>query len=306
MILLAVFSFLNHKYFFAALFAVVASWQSQPLTVMALAFIFYYALANKKISTMLMILILLLTIPYLYSYLIFGLFSPWGIINNGWTTYYGFGIQNISLKKIFEQLFDPNIGLFWYFPIIVIGGLISYIKSLTKKQSLFILIILTLTAFAYQTNPAWNYGTSGFGPTRYSLFLLPVFLYFFMTHIKSSYKTYLILFLYFLTQFYIFSFNGYFMPNFFSALDHSPYARFILNNYPKIYNPTPEIFVDRTNHTDLDHLTTAIYKNNYSCKKAYVLLNEKQKLIDDCEYIPQKYLDKFNDNYSFEGIYVDY
>ncbi|PIY69104.1 hypothetical protein COY90_02450, partial [Candidatus Roizmanbacteria bacterium CG_4_10_14_0_8_um_filter_39_9] len=308
--------------------AASASWQSQPLLVIAIGYLAYYlfdtfwrnkdqahqykpvTLFNSIIS-----ILLILAIPYLYNLTVFGVWSPWTKLQNIWTQYYGFGIQNISIFKLYEQFFDLNMGLFWYSPVIFIIGLATAVHLIIQKkaQTIFILSLFVATAFFYQTNPAWHYGTAGFGPTRHILFFLPLLIYFFIhqkyNHMKNAI---LITSIWMISQGYILYFNGFLCPNFLNVLQHSPFSNYILSNYPTLYNPTPEIFIDRTNHTDLDHPTTAVYKVNGICKKAYVLIQDKEKVMQDCGYIPQTYAGKFTSNmiaetdrvYSYTGFYI--
>lgn len=323
LIFTCIFLYFEKKYAPATLVAAFASWQSQPLLVIAIGLLIYYlfhvywmkkendtSLNYFKIFNVITSVLLVLALPYLYNLTVFGVWSPWTRFQNVWTQYYGFGLHNISLFKLFEQFFDLNMGLFWYAPVIVTIGMVSGCMMIVKKNThAFFLLLFILTAFFYQTNPAWHYGTAGYGPTRHILFFLPLFVYFFMQYrFKSIQRTSILLFILVITQGYIHYFNGFLSPNLLNVLRHSPFATYMLTNYPALYSPTPEIFIDRTNHTDLDRPTTAIYRINDVCRKAYVLVKDKEEIINECGFIPKQYekLFKQDQNYPFEGYYINY
>lgn len=319
LVLLAVFSLYKRWILFACLLVVFASWHSQPLIILAFAFIAYYIFSqtsfmtfdekkyvhiNPKIIGLSLVLGLIVFLPYVYNYLIFGVFTPWTILQDGWTQLYGFGIQNMSIQKLFEQFFDLNIGLFWYAPLIVLGGFYYlFIQARFDRRGILIFLASLATLFFYQTNPAWHYGTTGYGPTRHVLFILPIFIFYIMRFLQPGIGSFLFLGFFIVSQVGIQYMNGFFAPNFNNTLYHSPYAEYVLTNYPKFYNPTPEIFVDRTNHTDLKYLHTAIYKKNGTCIKAYVLKTDEERFKAECGSIPKQYQQAFDNEYKRKANY---
>ncbi len=313
--LFSIYFFSQKRYLASALSSALASWHSQPLLIFSLGMLALYGLhilklqyshhakklefhlSHIKIKHIMYtgVVLGILFIPYMYNLLAFGVLSPWQILEDFWTEYYGFGFHNASIQKFFEQFFDLNIGLFWYIPILFIVGCYAIVKKALRSVEYVWLIFVTLvTALAYQTNPAWHYGTAGYGPTRHAIFILPILLYYFVTLIKPKLKHYAILTALVLTQLFVLYFNKGITPNLLDVLHHNPYSSYVLNHYPSIYNPTPEIFVDRTNHTDKDYPTSAFYKHNDICTKAYVLLHEKAKAEAECGYIPAAYLEAFD------------
>lgn len=311
--LVGIFAFFNKDILLAAFLTTLASWHSQPLIIPAWAIIGYYIFHNLNFKNnkfqvkdlfVPLIIIIISLIPYFSNYYLFGMWSPWNIINDGWTQIYGFGLQNFSLKRLFEQFFDLNMGLFWYAPALMIIGLYYIVKLSVKKiWYLLVLGVVIITAFAYQTNPAWHYGTAGFAPTRHVLYFIPVLIYFVTTYFTINIKSVVLLIIPFILQLYALTYNSFLTPTFFNSLSHNQYAQYVLNYFPKFYNPTPKIFVDRTTHTDKKFLTTAIYKFHDKCKKAFVVQTDKNLLIKECEYIPAEYQGKLDDEF---GKKVDY
>ncbi len=330
LIFLSIFAFLHKEYFLSAFLSALSSWQSQPLIIISFALTIYmvadYLLKHRKnpvqeinfrryewLFRPLLVFILIL-IPYFLSYIQFGLLTPWTNIQNGWTEINGFGLQNISLRKLYEQFFDLNMGLFWYAPFTLVTGFYYLIKRIIiDNKAIFLSAIYFITAFFYQTNPAWNYGTAGYGPTRHIVYILPLFIAFaiyFLHERKLNIITSITLFILLGLQTLSMNMNGWVNPDFRNSLRNNYYAGYILDNFPSLYTPTPEIFVDRTNQTDLDHPTSGFYKYRGYCTKAYVLSGELNNLVNQCGYIPveQKKLIiaglKALDPY--QGIYVNY
>lgn len=293
LLIVSVFAFYKGKYLESSILSIVSSWHSQPVLIISSFFILYYLIkSQRQLKNYLLCGILGATalIPYFYNYLVFGIFSPWSILKDGWTQIYGFGLQNASLKRLYEQFFDLNIGLFWYAPLLFIIGIYSLFRSITiDKKNLVILVIIIITAFGYQTNPAWQYGTSGFGPTRHVLYAVPFLIYLTVTYFNFSWKTIIFLFIPLVMQFYALTFNGYLTPTFYNSVFHNPYAKFVLDNSPKLYNPTPKIFVDKTNHDDLKYLKSAIYRSGNRCLKAFVLKTDVEMVESICGSLPDKY-----------------
>ncbi|MBI2023654.1 hypothetical protein HYT01_03785 [Candidatus Giovannonibacteria bacterium] len=323
LLLLAAFFFISDRYFAAAIAATLASWHSQPLLLLTAGIAGYYAYMhsssifaykkvhfNTSVQTIIKTLFILslAVIPYLFNQVIFGTLTPWTILQDGWTQMNGFGVQNMSLQKLYEQFFDLNMGLFWYAPVLVIAGIWTAIVIGRKdKRIFFLFLFLLITAFFYQTNPAWHYGTSGYGPSRHVLFILPFLIYIFVTSAKPTLKYIMLLAGFALVQIPILIFNGFLVPSFSNTHYHTPYAQYILNNFPQLYNPTPEIFVDRTNHSDLTYITSAFYKYNNVCKKAFVLLKDKELLRNECGFIPAGYEEKIDHPKDMlRGVYVTY
>jgi len=298
LILVALVLFLNKKQLIGIAFAILASWQSQPLMFIPLAMIAAYTLTlwkEKKLKAMNLAILegmsAFVFFPNFYYLLIFGKPTPFAVTNI-------VGANNFTFQKVIEVLIDPNIGLLFYMPVITVLGLYYMItqgESLFTKLFLILSIITPLFFFPAIIN--WNHGTAGYGPTRYALYIMPFLIYYFVTSFRPSIKNLMILGLFAVTQLYILSFNGFYMPTLDDSFQHTPYARFILNNVPQLYNPTPELFVERTLGKEPISIDTTIYKNNGDCKKAYILINRTQKAINECGFIPNRYLGALDNEY---------
>jgi len=301
MLLVAVFAFLHKEQRLSVFLTVLASWHSQPLIVLAGLLAGYDVLISsdwkltkkeQKLTLNLQkiwqyaLIGLLGLLPYAYNLYAFGNLTPWTMLQDGWTQIRGFGLHNASVRKTFEQLFDLNVGQFWYAPWLYLLGFVTLLTSAWKKKwdLAWLTLFIFITAIFYQTNPGWHYGTSGYGPGRHSLLYLPLAITATFQLLKK--KTFLTVGLFLLatmSHLTILSFNSFLEPNLAKTLHHSVFAEYVLENHPQWYTPTPEIFVDRTNHDDQTLPTTAIYKNkDGKCVKAWVLLTDTEQLEKEC------------------------
>lgn len=310
LLLVVPFAFFGRAYWLAVVLVALASWHSQPLVIFAIGlagYACYRSLRVKQGESLYLKLTwqpwvkllgvgLLMSLPYLYNLSVFGVLNLWSILPEEWTKLYGFGLRNISLWKFYEQWFDLNIGLFWYVPLLFVLAVIGVwrLRKYDGRLVFFVLLAL-LTAFFYQTNPAWHYGTVGYGPGRHSVYLLPLLIFFAVRAMKPRLGGVILVLMVVISQFGILSLNRGLEPDFTKTLDQSPLAKFVLSRLPQVYNPTPEIFVDRTNHADIHYPTSALYRLDSRCIKAYVLMSEKQWLLDQCGFIPAEYESQFDD-----------
>jgi hypothetical protein len=304
-IMAGLFAFRKKRYFLASLITAFASWQSQPVIIISGLFFIFAFFQNLQVKAAekalhfsinyhsvlrLLFGLGILLVPYFYNLWAFGVLTPWTIFQNGWTQITGFGLQNASLQRLYEQFFDLNIGLFWYAPLIMVFGLLTGLLAVIKeKRNVLLLLALLFTAIFFQTNPAWHFGTAGYGPTRHVIFAIPFFIYWIVQIIKKNWLGKGILLVCIVTQIFVLSLNAYYLPNFENTLQLSPVAKFVLTRWPTIYHPTPEIFVDRVNHSDGGVITSAVYKDeNGKCVKAYVLKTDKEKIEQICGQFSEK------------------
>jgi hypothetical protein len=194
------------------------------------------------------------------------------------------------------------MGIIWYYPVFTLIGIYIFIKkSITSKPYLLLLITTIISAFAFQTNPAWHYGTSGFGPSRHAIFLIPILIAVISLNSPVFFKNIKLLIALFVIQLLILASNNFLIPNFKNTLQHTFIAQFALNNYPALYQPTPEIFVDRTNHTDLPGPSSAIFRQGTLCRKAYIISTDNTDINKEC--YPFKPTSVYKDG---DGVYYNF
>src|SRR3989339_168842 len=291
LLLIAVFYAFRKHYFQAAFITALASWHSQPLVMLAVLFSALAVYKDWRKMTLVLGAGIVVTVPYIYNLYAFGTLTPWLGLQNAYASINGFGLQNISIWKLFEQFFDLNIGLFWYGSVLILLSAIGikYFWQERQWERLVIVLGFVLTAFFYQTNPAWHYGTTGYGPSRHIIFILPLLICLSLKNWRQLKGWFFgaVFLICILFQGYSLFFNNYFYPDTTRSLFHTQYAQYFLNNYPELYNPTPEIFIDRTLNQDTMLPQSAIYEEQGICKKAYILPNGQFLLKQKCGFIPK-------------------
>lgn len=307
LILLSLFCFFAKKRWIAIAIAAVASYQSQPLAIIPLVYVIQHIIEQRHRDIVILfhrvkkeaLAGLLVFIPNIYYLSIFSTPFSHGKLP-------GVGFQNATLLKFFELYFDPNIGLGFYMPVIFIIALFAIAKETFQSiRNLWVPVLLILLSLFYLTNNNWNSGTAGFGPIRYALPTIPFLLYFFVEHLSKKKMSYVVIGLLILSQLIILRMNGYLMPVLENDKRHTPIANALLAIAPSLYNPTPELFIERTLVREGGAWDTTIYKTNNHCTKAYVVNNNYQKLLEECGFIPEQYL-PFVYSGTQEGYYVSY
>jgi hypothetical protein len=250
----------------------VASWQSQPLIIIPFGYYLYAIYGaikyrNIRLFISSSLIGLLAILPNIYNVAIFGVLSPWSLFGGKHLV----AASNITILKFGELFFDPNIGLFWYMPILFFGALIIMLKkAFIDGKTGLILVLLLAVGLAYETNANWNNGTAGYGPTRYAIYLIPFLLYYIVFYLPQKISTYIGVAFFILSQIWVFSYSGFLTPNLANTLTFTPLAHKVLTLIPRIYNPTPEIFVERTLHTEPDQLIPTFYSEGGVCKKIFI------------------------------------
>lgn len=313
LILLSIFLFFENRFIAASVIAAVAAWQSQPLIFIPLSYAamcIYYTPGvygghpggvNKSLLMKNILMVIFLTsiifLPNIYYYIALGAPTAYAKLSN-------VGLSNFTFKKLYELFFDLNIGVFFYMPVLFITGATS-IFLMIKKHARYALILIPffLVALFYLTNNNWNNGTAGYGPTRYSLFVIPLFIYTTLILLSWNLRGFITLTAFIALQIFVLSFNGFLTPNLENTLVHTPYAKFALNKAPGLYNPTEEIFVERTSNREGGYWNTTVYKENGACKKAFVILTDEKRLVNECDFIPAKYTASLNDDFQRKASY---
>jgi len=133
----------------------------------------------------------------------------------------------------------------------------------------------------------WNHGTDG--PSRYVVWMLPLVFHSVVSMRlppgggwRTAYG--LILAASVLTQAGIIVALGGHTPRF-SYLEHSPLARLLLRRVPALYNPSPEIFFERTRHRE-EPSPFGVFLDKDRCRKALVAVRDLGLLEAICAGLP--------------------
>lgn len=233
---MAIAMFLSKKYKFAILFSSIASLQNAPLLVLTGVFLLFYLLENRN-NYKDWILAVLCGSPTVlpYAFYLFNYGTPNLIIKVG-----AAGLQHMSLQRMYDMVFDMNIGMIIYVPIIVILFFVVIIRDILNKKylnliwpiSIFVMIILsTQTA-------NWNSGCAGI--SRYGVWVLPIMIYY-----VADLKKHIPIICALVCNALIVVTMGGFLYSGANYTELTPTSRFVMENFPYLYSPDYETFTER-------------------------------------------------------------
>lgn len=290
LILFSLFKFSKKSYALSILFSGLASTQNPPIIFFTIG-VFIWSLAEDVIDkqkmykifnslTKNLIYSLPAVTPFLFYYLRFGTFNLISKVG-------GTDLSLISIKKVLELFFDPNIGVIFFVPVAIIGVTAALISLFLKKipkyyklEFLFLIIIMILMCVLSTSTTNWNHST--LGTSRYAIWsIIPIgsFLLFeILSILKIKKVVSLLLWIVVFYQLIILIIGGGFTPNGrFGAYGMTPFAQVFLNNAPEFYNPSIEIFEARVLCDEKKCNYPIIYKRDEICLKA--LSKESEQVI---------------------------
>jgi hypothetical protein len=194
----------------------------------------------------------------------------------------GASLSSLSLWRAYELFFDWNIGMLPYIPLtlFLFFAVVLRSRDLVPWRNAALLFLLAL---ASTVTLNWNHGTSG--PSRYVIWMLPLV---FEGGLPPGAKWYprFLLVLAIAVQGAIAFLHGavHSVPDY---REHSFAARQILRWAPRLYNPSPEIFIVRTLHQEgVDPKTAVVYKVGDGCRKALARPEDRETLVSVCGWLP--------------------
>ena len=193
------------------------------------------------------------TIPFVFYYIKFGKISlaPVSISNVGF-----------NINKLFSFFFDLNQGLILGMPAILIASifilfcslivLIKWSRPVVCKllndvnfdyKSILLVVASLLMAWGTTILTNWNSGQSVF--IRYAVWAgAPLVVYLVINLAKFKKWLFIVLCIIAIQVFNTCINHAYYAEN--GEFIMSQTSKFVLNHYPSIYNPEPEIFIERT------------------------------------------------------------
>jgi hypothetical protein len=252
----------------AVLAAALASVQNPPLVLLALAL---SAEAIRDASTKPERKASGLAAPAvcLLPALVPSLFCLWQFGTPSLLTRGAVSSANMSSGRTLELLFDLNVGLLPYAPVVVVGSLCAALRARSRIAAWALALAM---GYLCTATCNWNSGTSG--PARYAVWMYPLILYVFVSAIRGgtdrdSTTSRGLALLAIVSQGLLVGSRGGMEPRA-DYLRHSAAARFLLDRWPSAYNPTYEIFVERTRQQEEPFPGPApiLYRFRGECRKA--------------------------------------
>jgi hypothetical protein len=274
----------------SVLLAALASWQAPPLLLLVallwtrVAVPVFRARDRRGLATLTATAAVALVHPLFYL----ALFSTTSLCARE----SGMTLGHISAARAVELALDPNIGLLTHTavaillaPFIALGGARGGGWRRLEPQ---LVLAAAAIGLACTYNHNWNNGTSG--PSRYALWLLPLLLYALSSsaaRLRASGAASVLGAAVLLQCATLIIRGGVLAPV--DYLEHSASARALLDRWPALYNPTHEIFVERTEHADdVWGPPPHIYRNAQgACRKALIRQRNAERVEEVCGRIPE-------------------
>jgi hypothetical protein len=279
-VMLSLIFLYEKKYSWALFFAVLASLQNQVLVLLVFFLLAKAVLSSRAKGPTLLksgAISLLVFLPNLFYLYAFKTFNP---------LHEAASLKNISVFRVMELFFDLNIGFLPYLPLpllLFLGIVLSQTyqhKGFVFELQIFLLLIAMGTVCSATDN--WNHGTSG--PSRYVIWMLPFLFFILVINLKIFWKSRIakgLLLLAVFSQGYIMASNGFFIHEE-DYLKHSSAAKFVLKRFPALYNPSFEIFCERTQNSESDCVNPTVFRKNNECRKAMLTCEGLETLRSLC------------------------
>ena len=211
-----------------------------------------------------------------------------------------FGVFNLSVRpneaaaslsavRALDLLIDPNLGLLPHAPVTVLLGLAGALGALARRRiapAVLVFGLLPLLMYACTANSNWNNDTSG--PSRYGVWLLPLLAFVAAAETggpasrRPGRLAVLGLVLALVTQAAAVVGRGGPLAGS-DFLRHSPAARLVLDRWPHLYSPAPEMFVERTLGHEGSYDGPVIYRDDAGrCRKAWLQWRHAGALVAQC------------------------
>ncbi len=201
-------------------------------------------------------------------------------------------VANVSVGKAVDLLFDLDLGLLPYVPstlalFLAVAAAVAW-RGAAADRTVLAALAAMLVASTAQGN--WNAGTSG--PSRFVVWQLPA-LYFLLAGSPAAARrvalrrpyAVLVALAVVLQAVSMAARGGTGAP--LDYLQHSTAARFVLDRWPRIYRSAPEVFLERTRHTEADLDAPAIYETAGRCRKALARWKHGPELLARCGPLPE-------------------
>lgn len=252
----------------AILCAALASAQNGPLLLLALALwsedVFHAGWRRRACDSL---ALLPAFAPPLLAFWSFGV--PSLLITVGAAS-----ASNLSVGRAWELIADLNIGLLPFVPVTLAVGAVSLVFRPSRILFGNVLLIAAL-ALAASVATNWNHGTVG--PSRYTLWLLPLLLdgVARLAEQRSPRWRAAALLAASVQAGTALERGGAHVPP--DHLRLSTAALVVLARWPTLYNPTPEIFAERVMHAERPWTAPVVLRLEGRCRKA---LAQKRHLPD--------------------------
>ena len=250
-------------------------------------------------------------VPYLLNYIHFKRFSP--MADSVMTT-------EDLFRKALAYLFDLNMGLGVYAPVLMITFFVLAFISLFKKKNLFVttLDLLALTIILLIIAHEKQINCDMFAIMRYNVWILPIMIFYLVLLIERIDIRSLIIFassLIYTGAMIIYVLYG---SGTYSYVQFAPWTRVVLEKAPWAYNPPTGIFYSRTTGGERYEASTAVGYSDKDGNLHKVLLSSEAadsdswfisspdgNIIDHDNYDEELKVTRYSSEYEYINITSD-
>lgn len=281
----SLFLFFNKRLYLSVFLMALASLQNQPLAILVFFMVLYTIFANRftiksfLLSGLCSWIVLLPSLFYYYLFGITNLVSHGGYLDK----------HNVTIDRVIGFFVDLDQGAILAIPLILPAYLILLlfftIKSIRERNiewSLFIPIAILFISCLVSMMTNWVHGMAVIN--RYAIWIsaiISVHFYFLLlkTEIKEAIRSIILAAVIFfqITFILYFHFTGLSESE---SLLHKSHTKWVLNNFPSLYNPDPCIFIHRTLHKPIQvtdsTLSPVLYLGNTTNKKIKIAVHRSQ------------------------------
>ena len=184
-------------------------------------------------------------IPLMFSPLFYFIhFSAFNLIQKAGGT----DIRLITFHKLFSYFFDLNQGAILFSGILLFVFIGCVLKNIIRKDFKYIEFVICTLLFAGLSLAAPNWNCSISCVIRYFVWTYPLLVFYVVYASSWSKKTLLVGLLVFNAFVLAVIHDGFSGED--NYMNHNTIAQYVLSNYPSLYNPEHEIFIERTLHRE--------------------------------------------------------
>jgi hypothetical protein len=270
--------------------AALASLQAAPLVVLAALF-WWQARSSRALGVRALaptLGLLLAAWPFIFYLLHYGLPTLLPLVG-------AVDLAQASLGRVGEIFFDLNLGMLPYLALALFGALVAPLVLLAMRPpvrpNLEFWAALGAMALLCSVAVNWNHGTAG--PSRYAIWMLPLVFGLFVqmldpalgnAQVRCAFGVLAVAA--FVSQTAVVVSRGGLHPSM-DHLRHSYLAAFVLEHEPGLYNPSPEIFAERTLGYEVPYGAipngeAVVYRAHQECRKALAQKRHWTELLTGC------------------------
>ena len=196
--------------------------------------------------------------------------------------------SDLSVRRALDLALDPNIGLLPHTPVLIALAALTGVAALARGRwrdlETQLLVTAAGVAVASTFNVNWNNATTG--PSRYALWALPLLLWAVAAPGTRPHRPALLAAACLVQAAIVMARGGPLAPV--DYLRHSVAARAVLDRWPALYDPTPEIFVERTTGREHEFPPPPFVHRGEDgrCRKALLRIRFAEALEHACGPIP--------------------